>query len=163
MSIGLPHHSIYDLPLNRVLRRNDCFTDLVRRPTQVKYEGRTYSCKKSHVGNSAIQYKNPQTGTLETGFIGNIICAPVDGALRTFIFVNPNKALPPAVENIAPFVRFHPKYQVRIYSAVQEVVPVVIESRHIITHVSTFQRPPKTYGIDVATLVVCWALNRGRR
>lgn len=108
MSIGLPHHSIYDLPLNRVLRRNDCFTDLVRRPTQVKYEGRTYSCKKSHVGNSAIQYKNPQTGTLETGFIGNIICAPVDGALRTFIFVNPNKALPPAVENIAPFVRFHP-------------------------------------------------------
>lgn len=40
---------------------------------------------------------------------------------------------------------------------------VVIEPAHIVTHLTTFHRPAGTYGIDKDILVVCWALNRGRR
>jgi len=38
--------------------------------------------------------------------------------------------------------------------------PVIIEPNHTVTDLTTFRRPK---GIQKETLVVCWALNRGRR
>ena len=64
----------------------------------------------------------------------------------------------------APFERY-PGFMTKIVDAApsDDNALVIIEPTHIITHLTTFQRPEGTYSIQQKTLVICWALNRGRR
>jgi hypothetical protein len=39
---------------------------------------------------------------------------------------------------------------------------IVIEPSHVSTHLTTWNRPANTYCRE-AVLIICWALNRGRR
>ena len=131
-------------------------------PLQVHRDECTFSCKRSHKGNSAIQFYNPLTQAHDTGFIQNIWRIPLEGIMRTFIRVCPHRSLSAQEEGQAPF-RHHPGFMTRIVDALPSDNLTIIEPAHIITHVTTFQRPAGTYGIGREVLVVCWAPNRGRR
>lgn len=122
----------------------------------------TFSCANSHQGNSAICFHNPLTNTPETGSIQKIWRLPLDGSMHTFMVVQAHKLLPPLEEERAPFSQ-HPRFMARIVDAKLSDNFIIIEPTHIITHLVTFKRPEGTYGIDRKSLIVCWALNRGRR
>lgn len=157
-----PHLSVY--ADNDEVGPWDCLSPVVHKLPTTKFTGdRVFSCRENHVGNSAIRYRNSVTNRLDTGFIEEIWELPLDGQLRTFFIVQPNRTLEDEDEKLAPFHEFHDKYAVRIYDATQTDTKIIIESHHIQTHCATLERPPGTYGIACPTLIVSWAPNRGRR
>ncbi|KLO19578.1 hypothetical protein SCHPADRAFT_817764 [Schizopora paradoxa] len=135
----------------------------VRQHKDVRIGGRTFSTKTLHLGNSAIQYRHPDTNQIDTGFIEAIWSTVLDSRVRTFLIVRAHRRLPPLQELHAPFIRFNPKYGVRIRDARLSERLVIMEHQHVVSHVSTLQRPKGTYGIAYDTIVVCTNLNRGRR
>ncbi|KAJ6632494.1 hypothetical protein B0H10DRAFT_1771289, partial [Mycena sp. CBHHK59/15] len=130
-------------------------------PQQFKADGWTFSCHKSHKGNSGIQFKNPIGLTPLTGFIEEIWQMPLQNHMQTFILVRTHKALPNSLAARTPFVSM-PYFSVAAVDAAPSSELCVIEPRHIITHLTIYKRPKGTYGINRDILVVCWALNRGR-
>lgn len=131
--------------------------------TEVLLDGRTFSVRESHEGNSAIQYYNPTNQSLETGNIEMIWQQSLDERLHTFFVIRPHRPLSPVEERLAPFAQFHELYATRIFDSIPSNQLFIVEPQHIRTHLSTYRRPSGTYGIQKDTLVVCWALNRGRR
>lgn len=135
----------------------------VRVRTEVDLDGRTFSTRTSHEGNSAVQFTNPTSQRLETGNIEMIWQLPLEHRIHTFFVIRPHKLLSPAEENLAPFAQFNEIYGARIVDSDISNQLLIVEQQHIRTHLSTYRRPAGTYGIPRQTLVVCWALNRGRR
>jgi hypothetical protein len=133
-------------------------------PLQMHRGDRTFSCQKSHEGNSAIQFYNPYSREYDTGFIEIIWRIPLEDALETFLVVRPHRRLPFLSEAEAPFQQY-PGFLTKIVDAAPlgDDALQIIEPTHIITHLTTFRRPERTYSIPQKTLVICWALNRGRR
>ena len=132
-------------------------------PLQMHRGDRTFSCQKSHEGNSAIQFYNPYSREYDTGFIEIIWRIPLEGAMETFLVVRPHRRLPFLSEAEAPFERY-PGFLTKVVDAasLDDNALQIIEPTHIITHLTTFRRPEGTYSIPQKTLVICWALNRGR-
>lgn len=131
-------------------------------PLQIHHGEYTFSCQRSHKGNSAIQFYNPLTQTNDTGFIQTIWRLPLEASLRTFVVVCPHQPLSALEEGLAPFTQYS-GFITQIVDALPSDKLVIIEPMHIITHLTTFERQAGTYGINRNTLVVCWALNRGRK
>ena len=158
-STGRPHRAFNNFPHppNALI-----LPPQAERPYQVKHGQHTFSCRQSHLGNSAIQFYNPLTQAHDTGFIQTIYQLPLGGSMQTFIVVCPHQPLPPVEEQKAPFHN-HPGFMTRIVDALPSDGLVIIEPTHIVIHLTTFSRPKGTYGIDQETMVICWALNRGRR
>lgn len=156
---GHPYRSCVDLPHppNALV-----LPPQAQYPMQVNRGECTFSCERSHKGNSAIQYYNPITQTHGTGFIQNIWMLPLDGSKCIFIVVRPHEPLSAQETAQAPFIHY-PGFLVQIFDLQPSANLVIIELKHIITHLTTLKRPAGTYGINRETLVVCQALNRGRR
>ena len=131
-------------------------------PSQMHHHGRTFSCQKSHEGNSAIQFYNPYTQQNDTGFIHIIWQVLLETAIHTFIVVRLHSPLSAQEEGQAPFINF-PGFMTRIVDALPSENLLIIEPIHIITHLTTFRRPAGTYGIPRETLIICSALNRGQK
>jgi hypothetical protein len=123
--------------------------------------GRTYSCHSSHHSNSLIQFKKPNNDEPPlTGVIRTILEIPLHGFLRKFILVAPHR---PINIDSTPY-RDLP----RLKTTLVEIEPykrlMVIEPKHVITHLSAWVRPSHIYpGVNKRFMVVCWALNRGRK
>jgi hypothetical protein len=132
------------------------------RPLQIHRGEYTFSCQRSHQGNSAVYFYNPLTHTHATGFIELIWQIPLQATLRTFLIIRPHRPLSTQEEEQALFINF-PGFRARILDSQPSNELIIIELAHILTHLTTFQRPSRTYGIDRETLVVCSALDRGRR
>lgn len=132
-----------------------------QRPLQIHRGECTFSCMSSHRGNSAIQFYNPSVQAHNTGFIETIWRLPLQGGMHTFIVVRPHQPLSAQEEQRAPFCHY-PGLMTRIVDANPSKDLVIIEPTHIVTHLTTFRRNIGAYGINRETLVVCWALNRGR-
>lgn len=131
-------------------------------PLQFHWGNNTFSTQNSHEGNSAIQFYNPLTQNQDTGFIHTIWTLPLESVLHTFIVVHCHRELSAVEEGQAPF-KHYTGFMARIFDALPSQNFVIIEPTHIITHLTTFRRPAGTYGIQKETVVVSWALNRGRR
>jgi hypothetical protein len=122
---------------------------------------RTYSCHSSHNSNSLIQFCKPNTDEAPiTGVIRTILEVPFHGFLRKFILVAPDR---PIDINNTPYAKYP-----RLMASLVEVEPykslMVIEPKHVITHLASWTRPSRTYsGIHKRFRVVCWALGRGRK
>ncbi|KAF8223396.1 hypothetical protein L208DRAFT_1316953, partial [Tricholoma matsutake] len=129
---------------------------------QVHHDECTFSCEKSHKGNSAIKFYNPLMQAHDIGFIQNIWRLLLEGIMHTFIRVLSHQSLSTQEERQAPFIH-HPGFMVQIVDALPSNNLSIIEPVHIITHVTTVQWPVGTYGIGRKVLVVCWAPNRGRQ
>ncbi len=157
---GQPYRPVYQLPhpANALI-----LPPIIQTPLQVHRDHCTFSCQKSHKVNSGIQFYNPSTQTKDTGFIETIWTLPLDGTLRVFFVVRPHLSLSIDDEKKAPFMHLNSKYSTRIVDDKPADQLLIIEMHHIITHLTTFQRPLGTYGINKETLITCWALNRGRK
>ncbi|KAJ7760277.1 hypothetical protein DFH07DRAFT_816732 [Mycena maculata] len=123
--------------------------------------GGTYSCYSSHHTNSLIQFQKPNSHEPPiTGVIKFILEVPLHGFLRKFIFVAPHR---PIDIRGTPFQHYP-----RMMATLVEVEPyqtlMVIEPKHVITHLAAWTRPSRTYsGINKRFMVVSWALDRGRK
>ena len=131
-------------------------------PSQVHHHGHTFSCQKSHEGNSAIQFYNPYTQQHDTGFVHVIWQVLLETAIHTFIVVRLHSPLSAQEEAQAPFIHF-PGFMTHIVDALPSENLLIIEPTHIVTHLTTFRRPAGTYGIPRETLIICSALNRGQK
>ncbi|KAF7311213.1 hypothetical protein MKEN_01022800 [Mycena kentingensis (nom. inval.)] len=125
------------------------------------HEGdRTYSCQTSHSANSLIQFRVPNDGTLATGVIDTILEVPLHGFLRKFLLVRRHR---PLDISLTPYAKY-PRFMTGVVAAEPYKSLTVIEPKHVLTHLSAWARPANTYtGIREKFLVVCWALNRGRK
>jgi hypothetical protein len=120
----------------------------------------------AHDANSLIQFYLPKrleqtptsTNKTITGVIQTILDIPLHGFLCQFILVHPHAELDLAG---TPYV----EYPMMTTLVDAEPLPelLVIEPKHIITHLSVWKQPAGTYGKRKDFLVVCWALNRGHR
>jgi hypothetical protein len=123
-------------------------------------EKRTYSCNSSHAANSLIQFYEPGTDPKNipssTGVITAILQIPLDNILRTFVVVHRHKPQP------VQFFVDHPELKTAVMHCEPEADRIVIEPSYVITHLTTWKRPANIYCND-AVLIVCWALNQGRR
>lgn len=158
---GRPYFSILDQVL--VTKHTRFLPPHVRKRTEMIVGDRTFSTRASHEGNSAIQFHKPSTQQVDTGVIEAIWSLPLDSVIQTFFVVRSHRPLPRLEEEKAPFFRFDERYCTRIVDYEPSDQIQIIEQQHIIAHLSTFKRPAGTYGIARDTLVICWALNRGRR
>ncbi|KAJ7263363.1 hypothetical protein C8J57DRAFT_1629330, partial [Mycena rebaudengoi] len=123
-------------------------------------EKRTYSCNSSHVANSLIQFYEPGTVPKNiqssTGVITAIWQIPLENILRTFVVGHRHIPLP------IQFFADHPELKAAIVQCDPEADGIVIEPSHVSTHLTTWNRPANTYCRE-AVLIICWALNQGRR
>ncbi|KAJ7163692.1 hypothetical protein C8R46DRAFT_1036567 [Mycena filopes] len=113
-----------------------------KRLRQYHENRRTYSCHSSHHANSLIQFRIPNTDeTPITGVITSILELPFHGFLRKFILVAPHR--PIDLRN-TPYEHYP-----RMMTSLVEVEPyktlMVIEPKHVITHLSAWTRPSRTY------------------
>lgn len=160
-SMGQPWHTYDEIPppLNHawILPRR------AQQPYQIDIESRTYSCQKSHEGNSSIAFYNPHNmGSQSTGFIQAIWQIPLNYVMQTFFLVNIHQDLPIWDNDLAPYSS-HPRLGVKLIDAQPSGNFYIIEPRHIITHLTMFKRPAGTYGFQKEIISVCWSLNRGRK
>ncbi|KAJ6474508.1 hypothetical protein DFH09DRAFT_1109599 [Mycena vulgaris] len=132
------------------------------KPLQFKLGKQGFSCYKSLRGNSGIQFHDPSDNSVQTGFINEIWEIPFEGHMQTFVLVQKHKNLPLPLFRKTPFPSF-PLFQATVVDVAESNQFCIIEPRHILTHVTVFTRPKGTYGIDRKIVVICWALNRGRR
>jgi hypothetical protein len=135
-----------------------------QQPTQLTLEGkRTYSCQRSHEGNSSIQFYNPHTAQAPcTGFIQKIWQIPLQGVMQTFILVSPHQNLPSSEEQKAPYSQL-PHLYTKVVAAQPSDKLLIIEPKDIITHLTFYKCPKGTFQINQDILVICWALNRSRK
>lgn len=133
-------------------------------PTQLKLDGRTFSCKRSHEGNSGIQFKNPvEMDICLTGYIEDIYQILLEGRIQTFLLIRRHTVIPQWVTAESPFLP-RPHFRTTIVDAAPSDHLCIIEPAHILTHLTIYKRPKGTYGITTRKLlVICWSLNRGRR
>ena len=157
-----PLRSVADAQVVQI-EHNECLPVTAYQPFTVSFDDRVYSCSESHFPNSQVQYRHPLNHTIESGSITAIWVLPIKDGRHTFFLVTPHMPLPPNEDAKAPFVHMSSRYSVRIFNAISTVLPIIIEPKHIISHVSTYRRPEGTYQIPLQTIVVCTALNRGRR
>ncbi|KZV94512.1 hypothetical protein EXIGLDRAFT_611659 [Exidia glandulosa HHB12029] len=130
--------------------------------SECNFFGRTFSCARSHDGNSAIEFYNYERTTSYTGVIEALWDIPLRGVVRSFALVRPHKPLPHHEELKGPFHARH-RFRVRLVAADPSEELIVIEHAQIIAHAVVYPRPAGTYGINHKILAVCTALNRGRR
>ncbi|KAJ7053531.1 hypothetical protein C8F01DRAFT_996576 [Mycena amicta] len=132
-------------------------------PDSIEMDGQTYSCKRSHEGNSGIQFKDPTNPTvLYTGYIETIWSIPLQGYMQTFLLIRKHESvLSPLIEEL-PFHN-HPWFQATIVHATDSDDICIIEPQHIITHLAVYKPTVGAYGLNWQCMVISWALNRGRR
>ncbi|KAJ6460473.1 hypothetical protein C8R47DRAFT_123996 [Mycena vitilis] len=122
---------------------------------------RTYSCSSSRAGSSRIHFYEPGTNPTQnqtsTGVITAILRIPLDKVLRTFVVIRRYRNLP------IQFYADHPELMTAVVDLEPEQRAMVIEPRHVITHLATWKWRVQINGATKPALKVCWALNRGRR
>ncbi|KAJ6583149.1 hypothetical protein DFH09DRAFT_912031, partial [Mycena vulgaris] len=124
---------------------------------------RVFSCKKANEGNSGIQFKNHFSNLAHAmGYITKIWQLPLEGHMQTFFSVELHKPLSLSDQWKAPFHSM-PRFNVTVVDAAPSGQICIIESHHIITHLTVYKRPAGTYKIKQNFLVICTSLNCGRR
>lgn len=131
--------------------------------TEITIENRTYSCRRSHYGNSSIQFDSVEEETTYryAGFIEAIWETVIGGCLRTFIAVRLHRDLDEEDKQRTPFPQF-PRLFTWAVEANQSDNVMIIEPTELVSHVAVYKRPAGTFGIDKPTLVLCGSLDRRR-
>ncbi|KAJ7073697.1 hypothetical protein C8F01DRAFT_970437, partial [Mycena amicta] len=123
-------------------------------------DGRMFSICSSHEGNSLIEFWDPLAPrgqrTEISGSIQLILQIPMNGFLRTFMFLNPHIVVH------TPLYMELPDMMTTVVKASPPRVVTVIEPKHVIAHISAKRCPPGHFDQE-ETLVICSALNRGRQ
>ena len=163
-STGMEYHSAYE-NVPRV-RGTLILPPVAHHPRQVSLDSRTYSIKESHVGNSHIQFYIPGAvkGAVDTGYIEAIRELPLEGARQTFLLVCRHQPLSPAQLRKTPYAdQPGSNLQTKVVKVEDSNDIYIIEQRHIISHLTVYKNPPRTFGLTSETMTICWGLNRRRR
>ncbi|KAJ7633441.1 hypothetical protein DFH06DRAFT_1140154 [Mycena polygramma] len=131
--------------------------------TNFEHKTRNFTTFKKHIGGSSISFRHPSTGRKDLGYIQSIWTQVLQGQSRIFIIVQPHTDLSPTEAAKTPFPRC-PGFAVTAkYSRPsQPQALLVVEPRHIISHVPYRMRPKGTYGVKVDFTTFVDSLNRGR-
>lgn len=129
--------------------------------SHLTYRDRTYATQLSHRGNSGVLYRT-YTQQQMTGQINHIWQIPLNEYLHTYFLVERHQLLPPAEERKAPFVQYADQLKTRLVHSKASYQFDIIRPQDIVSHLTVWQRAAGTYGIEVATLLLCWGLDRNR-
>lgn len=133
-----------------------------RHRSEISHDGRTYSCRTAHEGNSCISFFAAQNVARYSGFITAIWSLPLDGVERTFLLVQLHDMLSFDDNAKSPFST-RPRLLCRLAPAAPAGRQEVVELHQVISHLAMWKRPRSTYSIDTDTIVLCGALDRGRK
>ncbi|KAF8142259.1 hypothetical protein K438DRAFT_1911289 [Mycena galopus ATCC 62051] len=129
------------------------------KPKHSKLGDQTFSCFNSRKNSGGIQFKDPVNPSCRlTGFIIEIWQIPLDNHMQTFFLVQKHKNLSVTDLLKTPFVSF-PLFETTAVDAENSNNFCI----NFLTHLTFYHHPRGTYGINKCILVICCALNRGRR
>ncbi|PPR07929.1 hypothetical protein CVT24_000909 [Panaeolus cyanescens] len=121
--------------------------------------GKLYSPFFVHPGNSSISFLRTPTRP-EPAIIQSIWTLEVERVQRTFLVIQQPVALSPSDQQNNPYQQM-PLLQASLaYDEYKD--PIVIEPHVVQGHVPYYKRPPGTFGIDRATVIMVDSLHRGR-
>ncbi|KAJ7907902.1 hypothetical protein B0H13DRAFT_1617989 [Mycena leptocephala] len=131
--------------------------------THFTHKIRLFSTFKKHHGNSSISFRHPSTGWKDMGFIRSIWTQVLQGQKRTFVFVQPHTDMKTADDAKTPYLK-HPRFACTVkYTEPRQPHPeLVVEPRHIISHVAYLPLPKGTFGIQKAITIFVDSLHRNR-
>ncbi|PPQ85518.1 hypothetical protein CVT24_010465 [Panaeolus cyanescens] len=148
------HYAHFPHPLNSVVLP---FKGIYR--NHIYIHGKLYSPFSIHPGNSSMSFLRARTHP-EPAIIQAIWTLEVDGVQRTFLIIQQPVALLPIDQQKNPYHQA-PLLQVSLaYDEYED--PIVIEPDVVQGHVPYYKRPPGTFGIDRATVIMVDSLHRGR-
>lgn len=131
-------------------------------PLNIIIEGNQFAKFSNHIGGSYIQFYDPMLPALQLeGRIEDIWRLPLDGHVRTFLLVRKFRDLDLHEVQMTPY-HLKPELLTRVYDTRPSENVLLIEPRHVITHLTTWTRP-RFLTINHSVIIVNWALNRGRR
>ena len=145
---GRPCQSIYNAHPSPVI---PFLPQSVQELFTIHLDDRIYRPHKKHEPNSAIQFTDPSMNQRDTGNIDCIWEFSINYEHHTVVVVRPHRALSADELRMTPFPQFNSEYATCIVNAEPSQTVVYIEPQHIITHLSTIQRPSGTYGIKKNT------------
>ncbi|KAJ7088184.1 hypothetical protein C8R44DRAFT_649677 [Mycena epipterygia] len=131
--------------------------------TNFEHKTRGYSTFKKHAGTSSISFRHPSTGRKDMGFIRSICTQVLHGQSRIFVVVQPHTDLSPTDAAKTPYPA-RPLFActVKYWKPLQPQAHLIVEPRHIISHVAYNPRPKGTYGIKHEIAVFVDSLHRNR-
>ncbi|KAJ7264334.1 hypothetical protein C8J57DRAFT_1070034 [Mycena rebaudengoi] len=131
--------------------------------THFEHKTRLFSTFKYHHGGSSISFRHPLTGRKGLGFIENAWKQVLQGQSRTFVVVRPHTAMNPVDAPKTPYPT-HPRFACIVgYTEPLHPQPLlIVEPRHIISHVGYYQRPKGTYGVQQAITIFADSVHRNR-
>jgi len=132
------------------------------RVNHLEHNKRNFSTHALHAGNRSIGYRG-MDGYLALGFIQSMWELCVDQVKRTLIIVLPHEHLSLHDQPCNPYLSYPGLQCTLVYSrSLPDTQCVVIEPAHIISHIAYYKRPPGTFAIKEATLVLMESLYRNR-
>ncbi|KAJ7259326.1 hypothetical protein C8J57DRAFT_1017846, partial [Mycena rebaudengoi] len=131
--------------------------------THFQHKTQLFSTYDRHHGNSSISFLHPSNSRKDIGFIKSVWSLALQGEARTMIIIQPHLALTVEDEARTPYLsRPDLACTVKYTNTASPQVTVVIECRHVISHVAYFPRPPGTYGVKHAITIFVDSLHRNR-
>ena len=131
--------------------------------TSFTHKTRLFCTFQKHHGNSSISFRHPSTGRKDVGFIRAIWSQALQRQSRTFVVVQPHTEMSPTDAAKTPYLT-HPRLACFVrYSKPPHPQPqLILEPRHIISHVPYFPRPQGTFGIKQEVTIFVDSLHRNR-
>ncbi|KAJ7145490.1 hypothetical protein C8R46DRAFT_1045505 [Mycena filopes] len=131
--------------------------------THFTHKTRLFSTFKKHHGNSSISFRHPATGRKDMGFIQSIFSQVLQGQKWIFVVVQPHTDLTATDAAKTPY-HTHPQFACAVrYSEPRYPRPqLIVEPRHIVSHVAYYQRPMGAFGIEEDITIFVDSLHRGR-
>ncbi|KAF7336362.1 hypothetical protein MVEN_02184700 [Mycena venus] len=131
--------------------------------TSFMHKTRLFCTFKNHPGNSSISFRHPLTGRKDMGFIRAIWSQVLQGQSRTFVVVQPHTDVSPTDAAKTPYST-HPRFAclVRYSEPLHPQPQLIVEPRHIISHVAYYRRRQGTFGIKEAITIFVDSLHRNR-
>ncbi|KAJ7136745.1 hypothetical protein C8R44DRAFT_728709 [Mycena epipterygia] len=114
--------------------------------TEFKHKTRLFSTFKKHHGGSSVSFRHPLTGQKDFGFIQCIWTQALQGQKQTFVVVQPHTDVSPMDAAKTPYP-MRPGFacMVRYSEPIRPQPQLIVEPRHIISHVAYYRRPQGTF------------------
>lgn len=131
--------------------------------TEFEHKTRLFSTFDKHHGSSSISFRDPSNGRKDTGFIRSIWTVALQGEIHTFVMVQPHTVVSAEDLGKTPYSS-HPGFKCMVaYSQPRQPRNiVVVEPRHIISHLAYNPRPKGTFGIKQEITIFVDSLHRNR-
>lgn len=128
----------------------------------LNHDGRTVATSKSHLGNSSIQFRNPNNHNhMLTGFVSHIWEVLLGNVSRVFLLVDIHDDISPALVRQTPYPSL-PNMHIRLVST-KTRLHGIIEPAHIVSHIALWKRPAGIFSIPEPFYILNESLNRRRR